>query len=152
MSQGALSGPRQARPDDYDTIAAVVDSWWGRPVAASLPRLFLDHFHHSSLVIDGPGGPAAFLAGILSPSQPECAHIHFVGVAPQARGRGLARLLYEEFFALARRDSRRVVSAGTAPGNSVSIGFQRALGFSVTGPVKDYNGPGRDLVFFERAL
>jgi ribosomal protein S18 acetylase RimI-like enzyme len=93
---------RPARPEDYDAIAAVVDVWWGRPVLGSLPRPFLDHFHRSSLVIDGPGGMTAFLIGILSPSWPDRACIHFAGVAPEARNRGLARGLYEEFFVLAR--------------------------------------------------
>ena len=74
---------RPARPDDYDAIAAVVNVWWGRPVLAALPRLFLDHFHDSSLVVDGPDGPVAFLIGILSPAQPRRAYIHFAGVAPR---------------------------------------------------------------------
>ncbi len=87
MNRDGASLPRQARPEDYDAIAAA-DGWWGRPVLASLPRLFLDHFHRSSLVIEGPGGLTAFLVGILSPSRPESAYIHFVGVAPQARGQG----------------------------------------------------------------
>jgi predicted GNAT superfamily acetyltransferase len=143
---------RQARPEDYDTIAAVVDVWWGRPVLGSLPRLFLDHFHGSSLVIDGPGGMTAFLIGLLSPSWPERAYIHFAGVAPAARNRGLARNLYEEFFALARADHRMLVSAVTAPGNRGSISFHRSMGFTVTGPMPGYNGPDRDLVVFERAL
>lgn len=143
---------RRARPGDYDSIAPVVDQWWGRPVLASLPRLFLDHFHRSSLVIDGADGPVAFLIGILSPADPRRAYIHFAGVAPRARRAGLARQLYEEFFALARADGRRVVGAVTAPGNAGSIAFHRSLGFAVTGPVADYNGPGRDLVTFERPL
>jgi ribosomal protein S18 acetylase RimI-like enzyme len=143
---------RPARPGDYDDLAAVVDRWWGRPVLAALPRLFLDCFHGSSLVVDGPAGPEAFLIGILSPSEPERAYIHFVGVAPEARGQGLARALYEEFFALARGEGRSVVSAVTAPVNSGSIGFHRSMGFTVTGPVPDYDGPGRDFVVFERGL
>jgi ribosomal protein S18 acetylase RimI-like enzyme len=144
--------PRTARASDYPAIAAAVDDWWGRPVMGSLPRLFLDHFHRTSLVIDGPGGLLAFLVGILSPPDPRQAYIHFAGVAPQARRRGLAQLLYAEFFALARADGRTVVSAVTAPVNTGSIAFHRAMGFSVTGPVADYDGPGRDLVHFERAL
>ena len=144
--------PRQARADDYDAIAAEVDRWWGRPVLASLPRLFLDHFHRSSLVVDGPDGPVAFLIGILSPSLPEDAYIHFAGVAPGARNRGLARTLYEEFFALARADGRRTVSAVTSPGNDGSIRFHQAMGFAVTGPVAGYNGPGRDRIVFSRPL
>ena len=143
---------RPARPDDYDAIAAVLDTWWGRPVLGALPRLFLDHFHDSSLVVDGPGGPQAFLVGILSPSKPDRAYIQFVGVSPAARGRGLARQLYEEFFALARSDGRRVVSAVTAPANAGSVAFHQAMGFTVTGPVADYDGPGHDKFFFERPL
>ena len=143
---------RPARPEDYDAIAAVVNRWWGRPVLAALPRLFLDHFHNSSLIVDGPDGPMAFLIGILSPAQPQRAYIHFAGVAPQARQAGLGRRLYEEFFALARADGRRVVSAVTAPANAGSIAFHRSMGFVVAGPVPDYNGPGRDFVTFERPL
>jgi ribosomal protein S18 acetylase RimI-like enzyme len=143
---------RMARPGDYDAIAAVLDLWWGRPVLAALPRLFLDHFHRTSLVVDGPEGPLAFLIGILSPSQPDRAYIHFVGVSPAARGRGLARQLYQEFFVLARADARHIVNAITAPVNSGSISFHRALGFTVSGPVADYEGPGRAYMLFERRL
>jgi ribosomal protein S18 acetylase RimI-like enzyme len=143
---------RTARPADYDAIAAVVDDWWGRPVLGALPRLFLDHFHGSSLVVDGAAGLQAFLVGILSPSEPDRAYIQFVGVSPAARGLGLARQLYEEFFALARGDGRRLVSAVTAPVNSGSVAFHRAMGFTVTGPVAGYDGPGHDKIFFEREL
>jgi ribosomal protein S18 acetylase RimI-like enzyme len=144
--------PRTAQAGDYAAIAAAVDDWWGRPVLGGLPRLFLDHFHRSSLVIDGPGGPLAFLVGILSPADPGLAYIHFAGVAPPVRRQGLAQLLYEDFFALARADGRTTVSAVTAPANTSSIAFHRAVGFSVSGPLAGYNGPGRDLVRFERAL
>jgi ribosomal protein S18 acetylase RimI-like enzyme len=143
---------RPARPADYDAIAAVLDDWWGRPVLGALPRLFLDHFHDSSLVVDGAAGPQAFLVGILSPSEPDRAYVQFVGVSPAARGQGLARQLYEEFFALARRDGRWLVSAVTAPVNSGSVAFHRAMGFAVTGPVDGYDGPGHDKIFFEREL
>ena len=39
---------RVASPNDYDQIVAVIDDWWGRPVAAGLPRLSLDHFWNTS--------------------------------------------------------------------------------------------------------
>jgi ribosomal protein S18 acetylase RimI-like enzyme len=129
-----------------------VDDWWGRPVLGSLPRLFLDLFDRTSLVIDGDGGPDAFLVGILSPSDPRSAYIHFVGVSPAVRGRGYGRLLYEEFFRLARADGRTVVSAITAPVNAGSAAFHRAMGFTVTGPVEDYNGPSRPMLVFKRDL
>lgn len=118
----------------------------------SLPRLFLDLFSRTSLIIDGDDGPDAFLVGILSPSDAARAYIHFVGVRPAVRGRGYARLLYEEFFQLARSDARTVVSAITAVANTGSAAFHRALGFTVTGPIEDYNGPGREMIVFERVL
>jgi ribosomal protein S18 acetylase RimI-like enzyme len=143
---------RQARPEDYDPIAAVVDDWWGRPVLQSLPRLFLQLFYRTSLVVDGAAGPDAFLRGIMSPSDSDRAYIHFVGVAPAARLRGLGRQLYEEFFLMARADGRRVVSAVTSPVNADSIAFHESMRFIVTGPFADYHGPGRDLIVFERTL
>ncbi len=143
---------RMARPGDYDAIAAVVNDWWGRPVLGAIPRLFLDHFHRTSLVVEDQEGLLAFLIGILSPSAAGQAYIHFVGVAPRARGLGLGRRLYQEFFSLARDDGRTKVKAITAPLNTPSIAFHRAMGFTVTGPVPDYEGPGRDYMVFARRL
>lgn len=146
---------RQARPQDYDAIAAVVDGWWGRPVLGILPRLFLDHFWATSLIAEGLGGvgePApllGFLVGFLSPSEPDQAYIHFVGVAPHARGDGLARALYRTFFGIARADGRTVVTAITSPVNQGSIAFHRAMGFTVDGPVAGHNGPGSEYMTFE---
>jgi ribosomal protein S18 acetylase RimI-like enzyme len=143
----------EARPGDYDEIIAVVDDWWGRPVAGSLPRLFLDHFHRTSLVArDSGGGLAGFLVGVLSPSRAGRAYIHFVGVSPDARGTGLGRRLYQEFFALAREAGCVGAGAITAPVNAASIAFHRSMGFTVTGPVEDYDGPGRHMMVFDRVL
>lgn len=141
-----------AAPADYDAVAAVIDQWWGRPVLAALPRLFFDLFHRTSLLVDGPDGPAAFLVGIFSPADPSRAYIHFAGVAPAARQRGLARAMYQEFFGLARADRRSAVSAITSAANTGSIAFHRSLGFTVSEPITGYNGPGRDYVVFERTL
>jgi ribosomal protein S18 acetylase RimI-like enzyme len=143
---------RTADPADYDAIASVLDQWWGRPVLGSLPRLFLDLFYGSSLVIEGADCLDAFLIGILSPSQADHAYIHFVGVAPHVRRNGYGRLLYEEFFRRARADGRRTVSAITAPVNLRSADFHRALGFTVSGPVPGYNGPEREMLVFDRTL
>lgn len=137
-----------------------MDDWWGRPVRAVLPRLFLDHFAPTSLVAEeaGPGQAAGeprlagFLVGFMSPSRPREAYIHFAGVSPDHRRAGLARQLYARFFELARADGRDLVRAITPPRNEVSIAFHSSLGFTVTGPVPDYHGPGADRVLFERRL
>lgn len=72
---------RTAAPEDHAWIVRVVDAWWERPVARAIPRLFLDHFHRTSFVAEEEGRPVGFL----SPSSPEQACIHFVGVDPAVR-------------------------------------------------------------------
>jgi predicted GNAT superfamily acetyltransferase len=142
-----------ARSADYDVIAAVVDGWWGRPVLPSLPRLFLDHFASTSLVArTAEGELVGFLVGFDSPSTPDESYIHFVGVAPAARGAGLAGQLYRRFFERSRAAGRNVVRAITSPGNEGSIAFHRAMGFTAAGPVAGYNGPGTAYILFERTL
>jgi predicted GNAT superfamily acetyltransferase len=143
---------RPARPEDFDTIITVIDDWWGRPVSRGLTRLFLDHFFGTSLIAEHGGELAGFLIGFLSPAKPLLAYIHFAGVAPAWRGAGLARSLYEQFFDRARQDGRTVVKAITSPQNGPSIAFHRAMGFTASDPIKDYDGPSLDRVVFVRSL
>ena len=143
---------RTATAADYDPIIAVVDDWWGRPIGRALPRVFLDHFHATSTIAEADGALAGFLIGFLSPSQPDAAYIHFVGVHQSLRGNGLARTLYERFFALAGANARQQVSAITAPQNARSIAFHTAMGFTVTPPIPDYDGEGSPKVLFQRHL
>lgn len=144
---------RTARPCDYDRLAPVVDAWWGRPVQQGLPRLFLDHFWRTSLIAENDQGELrGFLVGVLSPSDALMAYVHFAAVAPEERRSGLATALYERFFELARGDGRTTVRAITSPQNVQSISFHRRLGFGVSPPMPDYNGPGTAAVEMERAL
>jgi predicted GNAT superfamily acetyltransferase len=144
---------RTATAADYDRIIAVVDDWWGRPLQRGLPRLFLDHFCDTSFVADSLDGElAGFCVGFLSPARRDAAYIQFVGVAPSQRKTGLARRLYQSFFALAATDGRTVVRAVTSPVNTTSVAFHSAMGFTVTGPVEDYDGPGSPKMVFERRL
>jgi len=80
------------------------------------------------------------------------AYIHFAAVAPAWRRTGLARSLYEQFFDLARHDGRTVVKAITSPQNGRSIAFHRAMGFTASDPVRDYDGPSLDRVVFVREI
>lgn len=143
---------RAAQPDDYEAIVSVVDEWWGRPMAHMVPRLFLDHFHATSLVAEQGGALAGFLIGFHSPSRPGRAYIHFVGVGPDERRTGLARRMYTAFFDAATQAGCTAVNAITGPVNTGSIAFHRAMGFTVRGPVPDYDGPGADRMVFERPL
>jgi len=145
-------GVRVARPGDYDSIVAVVDDWWGRPVSRSLPRLFLDHFWSTSRIAADAQGLAGFLVAFVSPAQPRCGYVHFAGVRPDQRRSGLARRLYDDFADQAAAQGCTELRAITAPGNTGSIRFHQGLGFEVSEPVPDYNGTGRPMVAFRRRL
>ena len=60
-------------------------------------------------------------------------YVDRVVVAPEARGRGVGRLLYEDAIARARRGGRPWVLAevNVAPPNPVSQAFHASLGFEV---------------------
>jgi ribosomal protein S18 acetylase RimI-like enzyme len=144
---------RTAEPDDYDRIAPVVDEWWGgRAMIDMLPRLFFVHFRDTAFVAEDGGELAGFLAGFLSQTRPDEAYIHFAGVSPDHRGRGVGRLLYERFFAVARERARTVVRCVTSPVNERSVAFHRALGFDVAEVARDYDGRGGDRVLMVKRL
>lgn len=160
---------RRARLADHHTIVECVQQWWGdsrtpeqaRELSLLLPRLFLQFFAHTSLVREDDAGITAFLVGFYAADNDDEAYIHFVGVDPRLRGQGVARALYEEFFRHAARAGRRDVRAITAPANTGSIAFHRAMGFELEKgdreigglPVHSgYDGPGQDRVCFHRRL
>ena len=62
---------------------------------------------------------------------PRFAYVDRVAVSEKARGRGLARKLYEELFAKARADGHTVVCAEvySDPPNPQSDAFHAAMGF-----------------------
>jgi len=81
---------------DYDPIIRVIDDWFdGRPSAKLLPRIFFIHFRPTSFAIEEDGKVIGFLAGFVSQTDPRQAYIHFVGIDPGFRHRGLGRGLYE---------------------------------------------------------
>jgi len=150
---------------DHPRLVGRVDEWWGgRKLHQLLPRLWLQHFTGTSWVAeDADGQLVGFLVGFLSPDRPGEAYIHMVATSPNHRGAGIGRLLYERFFEDVRARGARRVTAITWPGNRVSVGFHRAMGFTPTeGPgtqnlygtpaYPDYDADGDDRVVFSREL
>jgi ribosomal protein S18 acetylase RimI-like enzyme len=121
-------------------------------MADMLPRLFFVHFSETAFVAEDGDELCGFLAGFLSQSKADEAYVHFVGVSPAHRGRGVGRLLYERFFEVARAHSRGVVRCVTAPVNERSVAFHRALGFQVDEVAADYDGRGGDRVLMSKRL
>jgi ribosomal protein S18 acetylase RimI-like enzyme len=153
---------RQIRSSDYRRVISVVDDWWdGRRMADMLPRLFFEHFTDTSFAAERDGELAGFLVGFTSQACPGEAYIHFVGVRPCERGRGLGRRLYEHFFAAVRARGCDRVRAVTAPVNRGSVRFHQQLGFEIEPgdtqadgiPVASaYDGDGQDRVRFVKNL
>jgi ribosomal protein S18 acetylase RimI-like enzyme len=148
---------RRPGVDDHARVLAAIVAWWpggrGAELAPLLPRLFFQHFTGISHILDdADGGLRGFLIGFRSADHPEVAYIHFVGVDPALRGQGVARSLYEMFFAEVAALGCTRVDAITGPPNTQSQAFHRAMGFEVTGPVDDYDGPGEARMTMSRTL
>jgi len=153
---------RNIESRDYQPIISVLDEWWGgRSMRDMLPRLFFIHFRDTSFVATDHNGIAGFVIGFLSPTLSNEGYIHFVGVNPSVRGRGVGRALYEHFFDAMRSARRYIVRCSTAPFNTVSVAFHQRLGFQAQmfdtllqgipySP--DHDGPGEHRVLFAKDL
>lgn len=128
---------------DHRFLVERVDDWWGgRKLHQLLPRLWLQHFTGTSWVVeDARGAIVGFLVGFVSPDHPEQAYIHMVATSPNHRRTGLGRALYERFVADVSSRGVRRVTAITWPGNRVSVGFHRAMGF------RPDEGPGTQRLY-----
>ena len=102
-----------------------------------------------------------FLIGFMSPALENEAYVHFMGIHPDFRNKGLGKILYERFFELCRQQNRTIVRACTSPVNKGSVAFHRKIGFQVESgddqvdgiPVtSDYNRPGDHKVKFTKQI
>lgn len=126
-----------------------------------LPRLFFTHFRETGFIAEVGNEIAGFLIGFLSQTYEKEAYIHFAGVNPDFRKRGIARSLYKHFFEVARAYGRDTVRCVTAPINRTSISFHMKMGFTVEegdrcdngiSIFSHYDGHGEDRVLFVRHL
>lgn len=153
---------RNAEPADYPSIIPVLNDWWGgRRMSDMLPRLFFAHFRETSFVAKEDAQMVGFLSGFFSQTFADEAYIHFVGVHPDYRKRGLGQALYERFFETVRGQNRNVVRCVTSPVNKISIAFHTRLGFQIEPRetrvdgvpfYPDYDGEGEDRVLFVKHL
>lgn len=132
---------RRLEEHDYAPVIGVIDEWWGgRPMAAMLPKLFFVHFRDTSFAAEEQGNVIGFLAGFISRTYSGMAYIHFVGIHPNHRKRGLGRQLYERFFEAVRRRGCSCVRCVTSPVNNGSIAFHTAMGFQVENITGQHQG------------
>ncbi len=153
---------RQSVTPDHPRIINVMQEWWdGRDLTSMLPRLFLNHFCETSFVIEKEGDLVAFLIGFLSPGRSSKGYIHFSGVHPDYRGKGIGTYIYERFTQVCRENGRQTIRACTSPVNKGSIRFHTKVGFDIepgnaiiegVQVTLDYNRPDDPKVLFKKTF
>lgn len=135
---------------DYDQIVRVIDRWWGGPTSALAHPMFFYELGRLARVVESDGILVGFLLGFNCPDA-EVGYVHLVGIHPDYRRRGVARLLYSAFEEDCTREGCRSLKAITTLGNEGSVRFHQNLGWAMT-EVEDYAGPGRLRIVFTKDL
>ncbi|MFG2951895.1 GNAT family N-acetyltransferase [Streptomyces adustus] len=135
---------------DIHQVLADHHRYWGerdlRPLHLSA---LVQEFGETCLVARAEDGIHGYVLGFVTPTG--TGYVHLIATRDDARGTGLGRRLYAEFADAAHRHGAQRLKAITSPANTGSIAFHRRLGFDAQ-TVDDYNGPGRTMVVFRRAL
>ncbi|KLV29058.1 MULTISPECIES: GNAT family N-acetyltransferase [Priestia] len=140
---------RLVKGSDYYVISPLINDWWnGRQMSDLLPKLFFDHFKNTSFIVEEEGEIIGFLIGFLSQSYSNEAYIHFVGIHPEYRGKGIGRQLYNQFFDVIKQSGRNIVRCVTSPVNKASIAYHTKMGFEIEQGNKD----NQDKVLFVKYL
>lgn len=143
----------RALEGDLGEILGDYECFWGDDTLLRLLHhpMFVYEFGDTAFVARQPGGQiVGYLLGFVAPTGD--GYIHLVAVRDDARGRGLARQLYEVFAAAARERGATALKAITSPQNEASILFHRKMGFEMAPVDDDYGGSGRARIIMRRAL
>jgi GNAT superfamily N-acetyltransferase len=132
---------------DLRAILGELEEFWDeRDMAFLHQALHVHEFGSTSVLAEREGKILAYLLGFVSPDGSGYVH---VAVRRSARGRGLARRLFERFTELVRARGADALKAITSPDNEGSRAFHEALGFSAE-LVDDYSPSGGARVVLRR--
>lgn len=98
--------------------------------------LMCTHFRDTCVVTEQDGELIGCVLAYIPPAEPDCVFVWQVGVAPSARGHGLAGSMLDAVMQLPACRNARYLTASVAPGNRASralfSGFARRYGLQVT--------------------
>ncbi len=153
---------RNICPSDYKNIIQVLDEWWGgRRMADMLPKLFFVHFCETSFIAEINQITVGFVIAFLSQTCPDEAYIHFAGIHPDFRKKGVGSTLYRHVFQTVHNLGRTRVKCVTSPVNKDSIAYHLQMGFTAEPGEHqedgvpyhlDYDGAGEHRVLFVKQL
>lgn len=158
---------RDARPADLAWVRQLNND--SQPAVGSLTPQEVDWFAREAdyfRIAEVEGRPMALLIGLLPGHQYDSpnygwfqdqrtrfAYVDRVIVEPEGQGRGLGRLLYDDFarFAADRGMDRVTCEVNIRPRNDGSLAFHDRLGFRSAGTQITGNG-AKEVVLLEREL
>lgn len=136
---------------DYDHIVQVIDRWWGGPTSSLAHPVFFYELGELARVVEQDGIIVGFLLAFLAPGVPVTGYVHLLGIHPDYRRRGVARILYQAFEEECRARHCTQLKGISMIGNEASVAFHRSSGWNVE-TVDDYAGPGRRRIVYTKAL
>src|SRR5690606_10919359 len=113
------------------------------------PFFFYELGEHA-LIAEQDGRVVGFLLCLAVPSA-GVGYVHLVGIDPNARRKGVGKLLYQHFEEACRRAGFKQIKAIGMVGHEASWKFHTALGFTAH-EEPDYAGPGRARMVFLKTL
>ena len=145
---------------DFDQILNDIVDFWDSDRSLGIHHpIFIYEFGNTAFVIKDNEKVIAYLFGFFSQTE-QVGYIHLIGVRKSYQGKGLGKLLYDNFETIARRHRCNKLKAITAASNQASILFHEKIGMKLLGEknvdgikvVKDYSAPGQDRVVFEKDI
>ncbi len=136
---------------DYDHIVQVIDKWSAGPSAALVHPVFFHELGELAKVVEYEQQLVGFLLGFIASTNPQTGYVHVVGIHPEFRRRGIARMLFQSFEQDCRAKGCLRAKSMAMPGNDNLMALHRSLGWNST-LVDDYAGPTRSRIVFEKRL
>jgi len=155
---------RNAFPGDFLEVAKKSKEWADLVIEReSIYHIMTEHFRDTCFIAEDRGEMIGYLLGFRSQSRPDEALIHLIHVAPHLRGNGIGSRLFNQFQYAAKRMGCKRIMAITKPENNYCNRFHKAMGFSVVEmgeaievngmrAIKDYNGPGKHMVMWQKDI
>ena len=146
--------------EHFDQILTDLADFWGSDRAFGLHHpMLIYEFGNTAFVIKDNETVVAYLFGFFSQTQPT-GYIHLIGVRKSYQGKGLGKLLYDNFETIAKRHGCSKLKAITTASNQASILFHKKIGMTLLGEknadgievIKNYSAPGQDRVVFEKDI